>query len=134
MTAQTTKTYLDDIFATTYPETAPFWDAAAQNRLLIKTCKACKRAHWYPRVVCPLCGSDDTEWKEASGNGTIYSFSVIERADPPYVLAYVEMEEGPIAITNLVDCDFKSLKIGGKVKVQFQQTPEGRSVPVYKPV
>jgi uncharacterized OB-fold protein len=59
---------------------------------------------------------------------------VIERADPPYVLAYVEMEEGPIAITNLVDCDFKSLKIGGKVKVQFQQSPEGRSFPVYKPV
>lgn len=134
MNAQTAKTYLDDIFASTYPENAPFWEAAGQHRLLIKTCKTCNRAHWYPRVICPLCGSDDTEWKDASGLGTIYSFSVIERADPPYMIAYVELEEGPIAITNIVDCDFNTVRIGDKVKVQFQQTPEGRTVPVYTPV
>jgi len=132
MTTQTTsKTYLDDIFATTYPETSPFWAAAEQKRLLIKTCEHCNRAHWYPRIFCPLCGSDKTTWKDASGRGSIYSFSVIERADPPYVVAWVQMEEGPIAITNIVDCDYKRLKIGDKVSVRFQQTPEGRTVPVY---
>jgi hypothetical protein len=127
------KTYLDDVFATTYPETFPFWAAAEQKRLLIKTCAHCNRAHWYPRIVCPLCGSDQTTWKDASGRGTIYSFSVIERADPPYVIAWVQMEEGPIAITNIVDCDFKTIKIGDSVSVRFLQTPEGRTVPVYTP-
>src|SRR5215472_6430412 len=62
------------------PETKPFWDAAAQGRLLIKRCTACDEPHWYPRAICPFCGSERTEWMEASGHGTIYSYSVFRRA------------------------------------------------------
>ena len=59
------------------PETRPFWDAAAQGKLLIKRCTACGEAHYYPRTICPFCFSDKTEWVEASGKGTIYTFSVM---------------------------------------------------------
>jgi uncharacterized protein len=61
------------------PETKPFWDAAAQGRLLIKRCTTCNEPHWYPRAICPFCGSERTEWMEASGHGTIYSYSVFRR-------------------------------------------------------
>ncbi|WP_454675080.1 Zn-ribbon domain-containing OB-fold protein [Achromobacter pestifer] len=124
-------TYLDDPYALAYPETAPFWAAAEQQRLLLKTCNQCKRAHWYPRIVCPLCASDDTDWKPASGQGSLYAFSIIERADPPYALAYIELDEGPILLSNLVDCDLRALRIGQRVSAVFRQTPDGRSAPYF---
>jgi uncharacterized OB-fold protein len=123
--------YQVDAYALAYPETTPFWKSAAEGKLLLKGCDTCGKPHWYPRVVCPLCGSDKTNWTQARGDGTIYSFSLIERADPPYVLAWVELHEGPVLITNIVGCDFKSLKIGDKVHVRFQRTKDGRAVPVF---
>jgi hypothetical protein len=58
---------------------------------------------------------------------------VIERADPRYVLAWVELDEGPVLITNIVDCDVESLEIGQQVRVRFHRTREGRTVPVFVP-
>ena len=127
-------TYLDDPYARAYPETEPFWSAAEQGQLLVRTCKHCERAHWYPRVVCPLCASDDLAWQTASGQGSLYAFSIIERADPPYVLAYVELDEGPILLSNLIDCNASSLKIGTRVSVVFRRTPDGRCAPYFTPV
>ena len=115
------------------PETAPFWAAAAKGRLLVKTCLACKRAHHYPRPICPLCGSDRTEWREASGRGVIYSYSVMRRASPPYVIAYVTLEEGVSMMTNLVDCDFDALRIGQPVRVLWTPTDGGPPVPMFTP-
>jgi uncharacterized OB-fold protein len=128
------KSYQDDPYALTYPETMPFWQAAEANQFLVKGCNNCNKAHWYPRVVCPFCGSDQTNWTEASGQGTIYSFSLIERADPPYVLAWVTLDEGPVITTNIVDCELASVKIGDKVKVKFRPTTEGRLMPVFVPI
>lgn len=128
---QNPMTYLDDVYAQAYPETAPFWAAAEQKTLLLKTCNHCKRAHWYPRIVCPLCASDDTDWKPASGRGSIYAFSIMERAQPPYALAYIELDEGPIILSNLVDCDLRALKIGERVTATFRKTPDGRTAPYF---
>lgn len=133
MEQETLQNYLNDNYATTYPETYPFWEAAEQARFLLKTCSDCNRAHWYPRVICPLCGSGNTLWKEVSGVGTIYTFSVVARAEPPYVLAYVQLQEGPIIMTNIVDSNFDNLKIGNPVQVKFQATKEGRHMPVFVP-
>lgn len=121
----------NDPYAQAYPETAPFWAAAQQGQLLLKTCNRCQRAHWYPRVVCPLCGGDDTGWEPASGQGSLYAFSIIERADPPYALAYVELDEGPILLSNMVDCDLRALRIGQRVSAVFRQTPDGRYAPYF---
>ena len=113
------------------PEVQPFFDAAKQGKLLVKRCAACNEYHHYPRAICPFCGSDRTEWKEASGRGVIYSWSVLRRANPPYALAYVTLAEGPTMMTNIVDCDLDKIRIGQNVKVVFKPTDGGPPVPTF---
>jgi uncharacterized OB-fold protein len=114
-------------------ETKLFWDAASQGRLVIKRCTACGQSHYYPRALCPFCGSDATEWQPASGNGAIYSYSVMRRAEVPYAIAYVTLDEGVTMMTNLVDCDFDKLAIGQRVRVVFKPTDGGPPVPTFTP-
>ena len=66
-------------------ESKPYWEGAAKGQLLIRTCNACGKAHYYPRTICPHCFSEDTAFVEASGSGVIYSYSVTRQAKPPYV-------------------------------------------------
>ena len=114
--------------------TAPFWQAASEGRLLIKRCKACGEAHWYPRPFCPHCGSDHADWVPASGSGTIYSFTVTRKAGPvPYVLAYVTLDEGVTMLTNIVDAEMEALHIGQRVNVTFRQAEGGGAVPLFRP-
>ncbi len=115
------------------PETKPYWDAAAEGRLLIRRCAACGRAHHYPRALCPFCFSDRTEWQTASGNGTLYSFSVMQRAPVPYAIAYVTLDEGPSMMSNLVDCDFDTIHIGMKLKAVFKPTEGGLKLAMFTP-
>jgi uncharacterized protein len=118
----------------TNPETKPYWEAAAQGRLLIKKCAACGRVHFSPRAICPFCGSDRTEWVTASGRGTVYSYSVMRRVPVPYALAYVTLEEGVSMMTNIVDCDLEAIRIGQSVTVVFKPTEGGPPVPMFRPV
>ncbi|MEQ8230315.1 MAG: OB-fold domain-containing protein [Gammaproteobacteria bacterium] len=110
----------------------PYWQAAREGRLLLKHCRACDRTHYYPRPLCPFCMSDDTAWREASGAGTVYSWSVERRAQPPYVIAFVTLAEGPTLLTNLVDCDPDDVAIGQAVTLGFE-TREEQPVPVFRP-
>jgi uncharacterized protein len=114
-------------------ETEAFWNAARARRFVVPTCSACGRAHWYPRAICPFCGSGKVEWREASGKGKIYTFSVMRRAKEPYAIAYVTLAEGPAMLTNIVDCDFDTLHIGQPVAVVFAETENGPPVPMFKP-
>ena len=115
------------------PETKPFWDAAREGRFLVPFCAACGKAHWYPRAICPFCAADKVEWREASGKGTIYTFSVMRRVKEPYAIAHVTLAEGPTMLTNIVNCDFDKLHIGQPVAVVFQETEGGPPVPMFKP-
>jgi uncharacterized OB-fold protein len=115
------------------PETKAFWEGAAQGKLLIKKCRACGQTHYYPRALCPFCFSDATEWQAAAGTGTLYSYSVMRRAEVPYAIAYVTLDEGPTMMTNLVDCDFDALRIGQRVKLTFTPTDGGPPVPTFTP-
>ena len=79
----------------------PFWEATRENRLIIQQCKDCEKHIFYPRISCPHCFSDNVEWVEPSGKGTVYSFTVVENNPPsafmndlPYVVAVVKLEEG----------------------------------------
>jgi len=114
-------------------ETQPFWEAAATGRLLVKRCTACGESHHYPRPLCPFCGSDRTEWREASGRGSVYSYSVMRRAPVPYALAYVTLDEGVTMMTNIVDCDLDAIRIGQSVRVVFKATEDGPPVPMFTP-
>jgi uncharacterized protein len=114
-------------------ETRPFWEAAAAGTLLIKKCPACGELHYYPRSLCPFCGRDATEWVTASGRGTIYSYSVMRRVPAPYAIAYVTLAEGVTMMTNIVDCDLDTIRIGQTVRVVFKPTDGGPAVPMFTP-
>jgi uncharacterized OB-fold protein len=120
-------------------ETKPFWDATLEGKLLLTRCNACNELIWYPRQFCPLCSSFDVGWVQAAGRGTIYSYTVNRRGqgeyrDLVYVLAYVELEEGPRMLTNIVDCDVESLAVGQAVEVVFHATGQGAALPRFRPV
>ena len=115
------------------PETKVFWDGAAQGKLLLKKCTACGQVHYYPRAMCPFCGGEANAWQTTAGTGTIYSFSVMRRAEVPYAIAYVTLDEGVSMMTNLVDCDFDALRIGQRVKVVFTPTDGGPPAPTFTP-
>lgn len=121
------------------PETAPFWEAVDQSRLVLPRCLACQTVIWYPRSFCPSCHTAGVEWVESSGLGTVYSFAITRKGDGswrdagPYVLAYVELEEGPRVLTNLVECEPFSVAVGQRVEVVFEHNEEGRAVPRFRP-
>ncbi len=116
-------------------ESLPFWEGAKEGRFQIKRCNDCGKAHWYPRLICPNCFSQNTVWETSPGEGVIYTFSVMFRNTPvPYAIGYVNLDEGPAVLTNFVDCDLRTLKIGQRVKVRFQPTENGPPVPVFAPI
>ncbi len=120
-------------------ETKSFWDATTEGKLMLPRCNACGTVIWYPRAFCPECSSFDLTWFEATGLGTIYSYTVNRRGqgdyrDLAYVLAYVELEEGPRVLTNIVDCDVESVVVGQAVKVVFHPTSNGAALPRFRPV
>ena len=101
---------------------------------LLPHCRACGRAHWYPRPFCPHCPGGAVEWRPASGPGTVYASSALRRVTPVNIVAYVRLEEGPVLLTNLVDCTLDALRTGDRVGVTFRAAKEGRFVPVFAPV
>lgn len=123
-----------DPYVQAFPELVQFWEASAQGRFLLPRCRSCEHCHWHPRAICPFCGLMDIDWIEATGNGEVYSFSIIRRRDQAaYVLAYIEVEEGVQLMSNIVGCDPDRVHIGMPVKVAFTVTEDGRWVPVFGP-
>ena len=128
-------------------ETRGYWEGADRGELVLQRCCACKTVQHRPRAICASCLSSEIEHFVASGRGTVYTFSVTNqnqmpgfRDACPYVLAYVDLEEGPRLMTNIVDCDPESVSIGMAVKVDFAAPavgksgkPEGFSVVRFKP-
>lgn len=115
-------------------ETAAYWQAADEGRLLVKRCSACGEFHHYPRDICPHCLSDATEWVEAAGTGTVYSFSTMGQGEAAYTLAYVTLAEGPTMLTHLVGVDPSAFAIGQPVRVVFTPSEGGPAVPMFTPV
>src|SRR3979409_2255956 len=108
------------------PETQAFWKAAEEGKFMIGKCLACGAAHYYPRAICPFCFSDKTALQQASGNGKIYTYSVMRRAPIPYAIAYVTLSEGPTMMTNIVDCDLDKIRIGQSVRLVFKADGGGQ--------
>ena len=111
-------------------ENLQFFEGAEQGRLVLPRCTACGFVIWFPREICPECGSQDVDWFEASGSGSIYSCTVTRRIPgswgkaAPFVLAYVELDEGPRVMTNIVDCDPEQVAIGDRVEAVFEEATD----------
>ena len=118
--------------------TEPFWAAVAQDRLTCAQCGNCGRFRMPPSPFCPHCRSQELDWPALPGTGTIYSFTVVERAvlpgsedSIPYVAAVIAIDGAEPArlISNIVDSDVDAIRIGAAVRVVFDHLPDGQSVP-----
>ena len=121
--------------------TAPYWDAAREERLVMPHCLDCGHYHFYPRTLCPQCSSARLEWTRCGGEGEVYSFTVVHRAPSPafaaavpYVVAAVKLDEGPHLMTNIVGCAPDAVRIGMRVRVTFQKISDEITLPVFAPV
>jgi uncharacterized OB-fold protein len=121
-------------------ESKGYWEACQRRELVVQRCGACRALRHYPRALCPACLSDAVEWVRASGKGTVYTFTVTYqnqapgfRDQLPYVLAYVELEEGVRLLTNIVDCDPEAVRIGMPVEVVFEDATAAVTLPKFRP-
>jgi len=122
------------------PYGEPFWAAAVDGRLVIQHCPRCDRLQHFPRPWCTACLNDAMDYVEASGLGTVYSFTVVRRnpnpvftARVPYVLALVDLDEGVRVMSNVVDCDPESVAVGQRVRVCFEVVDDAHAVPCFTP-
>jgi uncharacterized protein len=121
------------------PETEEYWKATAQGRLAIPFCTVCGEAVYYPRAHCPSCYSDALEWRDLSGRGNVYTYTIVRRGEgpyaevTPYVVAYVELEEGPRVLTNVVDVEPEDVEVGMAVEAVFADTGEGNALVRFRP-
>ena len=119
-------------------DSLPYWNAAREGRLLIRKCKACGELHFMPRYLCPVCWSDQLEWVEAKGTGSVHSFTVIRRAPSPvfaphtpYVVALIDLDEGPRMIANVLGNGALETRIGDRVRVTFEDRGDGAMLPQF---
>jgi uncharacterized protein len=122
------------------PETQPFWDGCGRGELVIQRCIDCGKPYFYPRPVCPECGSTNVEWFTASGRATLYSYVINHRpargfeAEAPYAIAVVQLAEGPRMMTNITGIPNtpEDLVLDMELQVEFEQRGD-ISVPVFGP-
>jgi uncharacterized protein len=120
------------------PETQHFWDGTAAGQLRLQRCRACERAYFPPQPFCPSCAGDDVEIVRATGRASLYSYVITHRAasgfEAPYVIAEVELEEGPRLLSNLVGVapDPDALPLDLPLEVTFESFGEV-TLPQFRP-
>ena len=122
------------------PETRPYWDGCAAGELRIQRCVDCREPYFYPRDICPACGSANVEWFAASGRATLYSYIINHRPAPgfedeaPYAIAVVQLAEGPRLMTSIrgVPATPEALVLDMPLRVAFEQRGD-ISLPVFTP-
>ncbi len=122
------------------PETQPYWDGAREGRLMLPWCEDCGKAHFHPRAICPHCGGARLRWREASGQGRLHTYVINHKPAKgfedrvPYVIAVVELEEGPRLLTN-IEMDNPTpdkLQIDMRVVVSFRTLTATIALPVFR--
>ncbi len=121
-------------------ESAPFWDATREQRFVLPWSTARGVPMWFPRRVDPAAPDQPVEWREASGEGTVYAASVHHKvgpgrdpADGPYVVALVELSEGARMMANVVACPPDGVVVGMPVRLVWQPLSDGRHLPQFAP-
>lgn len=122
-------------------DTKPFWEGSKEHQLRFQKCRSCGHVRWPASVICPKCYSDQPDWIVASGKGKVYSFVVHHRTfdkafeqELPYVAALVELEEGPIFLSSIVDLRPEEVKINMPVEVTWKDITQEFSIPKFKPL
>ena len=120
--------------------TAPYWAAAREGRLVVQECQACRRLRHPPLPRCPHCHSAALGWRDVSGDGTVYSYTVVRHAthfafagEIPYILAIVELAEGPRLVTALTGIEPDQACVGMKVRAVFRPVTDTVTLPYFEP-
>ena len=121
-------------------DTQAFWLATKEKRLIYQQCADCGAVVFYPRRRCSSCLGANLEWKESAGEGTVYTYSIVRqsyhpffRSMAPYAVAWIDLDEGPRLVSNVVGIeDPSSVRIGMRVKVRWEEH-EGLCVPLFEP-
>ena len=136
---------MSDTYAKPLPmpsaESAPYWEYCKRHELRIQRCVSCGDFVHYPRVLCPRDGTTELEWVKVSGKGNIFSFTISHRAfhpgfsdDVPYVIAIVELDEGPRMMCRIRDIEPDDVRVGLLVKVFFEAVTPEVTLPFFRPV
>jgi uncharacterized protein len=119
------------------PDSEEFWRGCAQGELRMQRCRTCGELNWFPRGICAVCSSTELAWEKLTGLATVYSYSVVSRpasdSVSQYVLALVDLAEGPRLLTHLVGLPAESIRIGMPVTVCFEQRSDDISLPMFTP-
>lgn len=122
-------------------DSKPYWAAAANDELVLKRCSDCGKHHFPPRHLCPYCWSEHLEWVKSCGEGVVYSFTVMHRPPMPafaprvpYVVALVDLVEGPRMMANVIGDDASAVAVGDRVELCFEARGENAKVPQFRRV
>ncbi|MFF7154735.1 OB-fold domain-containing protein [Streptomyces sp. NPDC008139] len=132
-----------DTWAKPLPELDPvsttYFRAAQEGTLLIQRCPSCHATQHYPRLICRVCAATP-EWEAASGRGTVYTYTVVRQAgmpgfdeDAPYVIALVDLDEGPRMMGNITGCPVDEVRVGQRVQAYQLRIADGIGLPQWRP-
>jgi uncharacterized OB-fold protein len=121
-------------------DTAPYWKALQEHKLVLPRCNHCGKVNYPPRPFCPDCLSFDVRWQLMSGRGTVYTFSVVYQnkspgfaREVPYAVGYVTLDEGPQVLTNIVQCDPEQVHIGQRVEIVYDDVLPDLTLAKFRP-
>ena len=119
-------------------DTRFYWESAKAGKLVIQQCNSCGARQFYPRPFCIACLGEPMGWIEASGEGTIYTYTVNHRPanefmkdKTPYVVAAVDLDEGVRMIANVIDASPSEVKCGARVRVTFEKASDEITLPQF---
>ena len=124
------------------PVTRPFWDSLKARAIQLQRCSGCARFIYYPRNVCPSCLGGDLVWTPISGRGVVHAFTIPHRhpnpafgSTVPYVVALVELEEGPRMLSNLMEVDPtpEAVTVGMSVEIVYEDVSDDVTLPKFRP-
>lgn len=120
--------------------TRPFWEEARNHRLVMQVCDRCDHMHFPPSPICPNCLSGEQSWQEVSGRGMLMSWVVFHRAywdgfvkELPYTVCLVQLEEGPMLVSNLTGGGSREIAVGMPVHVVFETASNEITIPKFRP-
>ena len=119
------------------PLAMPYFDGCKAGVLRLQQCTKCQKFQFYPRTICSHCTSEKLQWQDASGTGVIASFTVVRKGvsaayEAPYVVALIDLAEGPRLMSTLIDVEPEDVAIGLPVRVDFALWSEDISMPVFR--
>lgn len=120
----------------------PFYEGLEEGVIRIQECAACSKRQHFPRPWCQYCASEETTWVECSGRGVVYSYTVPHRVveaqefedQLPYVVAIIELDEGPRIISNIVGCSVDEVDVDMRVGARFDGPAAGKPLVWFEPV